>query len=203
MVHFGDHVPGLCGPSGLHRELQHVCARRRLPRGQRGHGIDAGEILRIGADVRLHSDGADQRRIRGPVSGRAFKRTPALRALPIRSAGERQRSCVCDFGDDLFLVGKRQRHSGIERESSANHVRDHGDGSHDALLVRLYAVDERRSPAACAFAAQSHVFDRCARVVKPQPAALYRRVDRNPDWVGSFGSGHERRRDHGPGLSGD
>ena len=31
--------------------------------------------------------------------------------------------------------------SGIERKSSAHHVRDHGDGGHHDRLVRLYAVD--------------------------------------------------------------
>ena len=38
VVHPRHHGAGLCGAIGLHRELQHVCARRRLPRGQGGHG---------------------------------------------------------------------------------------------------------------------------------------------------------------------
>ncbi len=74
LVHPRHHAVLLRGARRVHRELQHVRARRRLPRGARGHGRDAGQVLGFGADVRLRADRADQRRQRRPVSGRADQR---------------------------------------------------------------------------------------------------------------------------------
>ena len=55
-----------------------------------------------------------------------------------------------DAGHDLFLVGEHQRHSRIEREGAAHHVRHHRDGGDDDRLVRLHAVGARRAPSAAA-----------------------------------------------------
>ena len=110
---------------------------------------------------------------------------------------------LCRPGDPLFLVGEHQGHSGIQRKSPAHHVRDHGDGGDHDRLVRLHA-------AGCA-----------ARTFRPCPSLRnltlcsttrwagckhYRLPytvgsDRHLDRPGPFGAGHERRRDHGPGLS--
>ena len=54
-------------------------------------GGDAREVLRFGADVRLHSDRADQRRVRRPVSRRIAERTPRLRAYSLHVCAERDR----------------------------------------------------------------------------------------------------------------
>src|ERR1700728_3814758 len=52
----------------VRRKLQHVRARRRVPRGQGSAGGNAREILRLGADVRLRFDRTDQRRFRRSIS---------------------------------------------------------------------------------------------------------------------------------------
>ncbi len=112
----------------------------------------------------------------------------------------------------LYLVGLlnellRHAHSnlypGVQREGSAHHVRDHGDGGHDDHLVRLYALGTGSSSSALAAFIEPCVFERRARLAAPHFAALYRRTDRRFGWVGPFRPGHERRRDDGSGLSGD
>ena len=57
---------------------------------------------------------------------------------------------VCDRGDALFLVGKHQGHSGIEREGAVDHAAHHGDGGGADRMVRLHAAGARRPPAAAA-----------------------------------------------------
>ena len=47
----GDHAVFVRRARGLRRELQHVCARRRLPRGERGARRNDGQNFRVGADV--------------------------------------------------------------------------------------------------------------------------------------------------------
>ena len=57
--------------------------------------------------------------------------------------------------DDLFLVGKRQGHPGIQRESAADHVRHHDHGDHADRLVRLHADRARHSSSAVSATCES------------------------------------------------
>ena len=111
VVHPGHHVPGVCRTFGLHRELQHVRARRRLPRGQRSHGQHPGQILGLSPHVRLHPHRTHQRRIRGIVFDGPTERNPSLHTLERHSAGERDGRVLRRVGDPVFLVGKHQRAS--------------------------------------------------------------------------------------------
>ena len=78
----------------------HVRARRRVQSGARGHGRHAGQVLGVGADVRLRADRADQRRQRGPVSRRPDQRD---RRTPEHPGHARERA--------VFRGGVRDRRS--------------------------------------------------------------------------------------------
>ena len=62
------------GARHLHRELLDVRARRRVQSGPRGHGRDAGQVLRLRPDVRLRAHRPDLRRQRRAVPGRPDQR---------------------------------------------------------------------------------------------------------------------------------
>jgi hypothetical protein len=104
-------------------------------------------------------------------------------------------------GHSLFLVGKYQGCNRVQRKGSAHHVRDHRDGGRDAgwcgytLYVRGVHLPPFPFPRNLTFAPDA------LGLAKAHQPALHRRPDRHFDRLGSFRSGHERRRDHGPGLS--
>ena len=109
VVHSRDHDPRLRGPIRVHRELQHVRPRRRLPSRQRGDGLDAREVLGLGADVRLHPHRPDQRRLCGSLSDRSHQRAARSQSRRIHGADERDGRVLRDSRHDLFLVGEHQR----------------------------------------------------------------------------------------------
>src|SRR6185312_13739078 len=202
----GDHAAGGNGRGALHRELRHVRSRRRVSRGEGGDGRDAGEVFRVGADVRLHPHGADQRRLGRTVSDRTAERAAAAGTYA-DAAHECRSSGFCDCGDDLLLVGERQRHPRIEREGPAHYVCDHRDGGDDGDVVLLHTMDEGRPPAAMASSAQHYVPDGSAwrRTGVPEPfvAAAYSGFHWDTDRPRALRAGDERRRDDGPGVSRD
>ena len=109
---------------------------------------------------------------------------------------------LCDRRHDLFLVGEYQGNSGVQRESAADHVRDHGDGGRHDCLVHPDRLGAGRASAAFADARQSDVCAGGPGLAAPQQLAAYDRADRNPDRARAFRSGHERRGNAGPGLPG-
>ncbi len=107
----------------------------------------------------------------------------------------------CHRGHGLFLVGKHQGHSGIQRKSAADHVCDHRHGGRDDCLVHPDRLGARRSSPAVADARQSDV---CAG--SPGLAALSSlpytvASDRHSHRPWPLRAGHERRRNAGAGLS--
>ena len=114
LVCTGDHGPFLRRALALHRKLQHVRARRRVPCRQRSDGVVAGQIFRFRLDVRLCSDRADQRRLSGFVSGRLNERDPCLFPFDHPVSGQRDRGILRHIVHTLFLVGKHQRNSRIQ-----------------------------------------------------------------------------------------
>ena len=65
----GGHAVQLRRAGALYRIQQHVRSRRRIPRGKRGHGRNAGQVFGIGPALRLRSDWADQRRFCRAIPG--------------------------------------------------------------------------------------------------------------------------------------
>ncbi len=65
----------------VRRIVLDVHARRRLSRRQRSDGLDAGENLGLGPDVRLHPDRPYQRRFGRPIPGRPDQRTAQARVI--------------------------------------------------------------------------------------------------------------------------
>ena len=103
-------------------------------------------------------------------------------------------------GDDLFLVGKHQGHSRIEREGAVDHAAHHGDGGGADRVVRLHAAGARRASAAGADSAQHRdeqthagLASRNAHRAEHCGACRARRA-------GPFRAGHERRGIAGAGL---
>ncbi len=203
MVHSCHHAVCLRGADALLRELQHVRARGRLSRGEGGDGLDAGQVFGFRADVRLHPDGTHQRRVGGPVFSGSFERTAALCAREFHTPHERDGRHVRRAGDDLLLVGKRQRPSRIERKGAAHHVRDHHHGGDDDRVVRLYDVGARRASSSPAAALESHLFEGCDGMAAVHVAAVHRDPGRHFHRAGPLRAGHERRGDDGAGLPGD
>jgi len=69
-----------CGLSTLN---QAVCSFvRRLSRGQRSDGRNAGQVFGLGVAVRLRADRSHQRRIRRPISGRVYQGHGRVHAPP-------------------------------------------------------------------------------------------------------------------------
>ncbi len=69
-----------------------------------------------------------------------------LALLPFRRpvSGQCDSRILRDSRDDLLLVGEHQRNTGIERKSTANHVRHHCHGGADDRMVHLHSVGQRR-----------------------------------------------------------
>ena len=80
----------------------------------------------------------------GPISGVSaglyltglLNELLALFPFQFHVADELYRRVRRDSGDDLFLVGKHQRHTRVQRKSTADHVCDDRDGRANDRLVR-------------------------------------------------------------------
>ncbi len=83
LVHPRRHALLVRRSGDLHRELDHVRPRRRLPRRQGGDGRDAGQAVGVGAAVRLRPHRADQRDV-----GRTVHRRPPER--PVAPSSDRR-----------------------------------------------------------------------------------------------------------------
>ncbi len=132
----------------LRRIVLDVHARRRLSRRQRSDGLDAGENLRLGPDVRLHPDRPHQRRFRRPIPGRLDQRAAQARALQHHSPARFHRRILRHRRYDLFLAPEHSRHRGIQWQGDAHHAdHDRHGRAHDRMVRRddLYA---RRASAA-------------------------------------------------------
>src|SRR6185437_15866343 len=148
-------------------------------RRERGHGLDPCQVLRIGTDVRLHFDRADQRSVRRIVSRRLTQRTPPLHPLEHRPPDERDSCSFCCCGHALFLVGKRQRHPRVERKGPTHHVHRHGDGSHHGGLVYLHDGNTWRAPSTLAFPQEHCLRQRLTGLAQAHFVAIHRRPDRH------------------------
>ena len=138
MVHPRHHAVFLCRARDLRRKLQHVRARRRVPRGQRGHGRHAGKIQRLRPDVRLHPDGPDQRRVRGPVHRRPHQRNLRLPPHRVAHLAGYRRGVLRDHVHGLFLVVQHQGRTRIQPEGHAHHADHDGDGRDPDQLVPVH-----------------------------------------------------------------
>ena len=74
LVHFCGHAVQLLRACSVHRVQCHVRAWRRVSRGQRGHGRDAGKVFGICPAVRLRAYRPNQRRVGRPLSCRTDRR---------------------------------------------------------------------------------------------------------------------------------
>jgi hypothetical protein len=107
---------------------------------------------------------------------------------------------VCHRGHSLFLVEKYYRHPGVESQSTAHYAGDHSYGRYPSGLVSVDDCEGRISTGSFP-TPEKHTFQqRSSGVVEKQQCAgnscrCYF------DWLGTFAAGHERRREHGPGLS--
>ena len=145
LVHPGGHALQLCRPLGLHRKLLAVRPRRRLSRGQGGDGRLPGQALRLGPDVRLHPDRADQRRLGRPVHhGPASWTCSRTLILSTSSLRKPTGSLSATWGavviacahHAVLLPPEPARHPRIERQGAQDHDRHHDHGGRHAGLVR-------------------------------------------------------------------
>jgi hypothetical protein len=163
MVRAGRHALRLCSAQRLCRKLHHVHPRRRLSRGERGHGRAAGEIVRLSADVRLHPHRPDQCRL-----GRAIPRGHGRESAAFDSTSLRaQRRCASGPGaiardadrhwhHGLFLAHQHHRNPRVEQKGAADHAADDGDGSGRYRLVCFYSLAASRASPSAARAPRPH-----------------------------------------------
>ena len=111
------------------------------------HGRLSGQALRLGPDVRLHPDRADQRRLGRPVHRRPRRWTLSTyhRPTPDRPGDTAQRSRLGARSSSpcadhaLLLPPEPDRHPRIERQGPEDHDRHHGHGRRRHRLVRRHA----------------------------------------------------------------
>jgi hypothetical protein len=135
MVRTGRDAVQLCRARGVHGELRHVRARRRVCRSARQHGAVRRQGLRLGAGLRLHSDRSHQLRKRRPISGISCQRVarhcaskPAFRSEYVRRLFRRRRH-------PIFLAEQHPRHPRIELGGAADHANHHRHGGGIPYLV--------------------------------------------------------------------
>ena len=202
MVHPRRDAVFLRRARGVHRELGDVRARRRVPRRERSDGRHDGEVVGVGAAVRLRPHGSDQRRVGGAVSRRPHQRPLDAIRIWVARALQRRRDGAGAPGHDLLLVAQHTGPARVERRCVEDHADHDGDGGHPRGLVRRHAAPSWRADAAAADAQNDRVFKRRSRLAARHALADVH-GNRDPRRVRSFDSGHERRGIARAGLSGD
>ena len=135
LVRAGGHAVQLRRAGHLHRVERDVRARRRLPRGQAGHGRHPGQAVGFGAALRLHSHRPDQLGRRRPVPRRVSHRHVAPPRLRHSRSRQLFRRSLRHRGDPLLLVAEHQGHSRVQRARAADHEDHHRDGGDADRLV--------------------------------------------------------------------
>ena len=183
----------------LLRELRHVRARRRLSSSEGGHGRDAGQVFRVGVDVRLHPHRPDQRRVRGVylvgLLNELLRYAHFNLVLPVNAT-------AAVFAVLVTLYFWWENIKGIP-ESSEKALRIMYVTTVMVILMiawctyTLWVRGFHLPPLAHL---SNLTYSTMRSVAAPHFAAIHGRLDRHFDRSGPFGSGHERRRNDGAGL---